>query len=86
MKPAAPPANPPANLSGPVIGPAMPAPLASANIGQGDIAPRLEAGFTTPGPDGVAQLFVTATLRPGLHMQLYNAAEYSDHDQNRRHS
>ena len=34
-------------------------------LGEGDRVPKLEAGFTTPGPDRSAQLFISATLPPG---------------------
>jgi thiol:disulfide interchange protein len=36
-------------------------------LGQGDRIPKLEAGFTSPGPDRAAQLFVSATLPPGAN-------------------
>ncbi len=36
-------------------------------LGEGDRAPKFEAGFTTPGSDGSAQLFIVATLPPGAH-------------------
>lgn len=36
-------------------------------LGEGNRAPKFEAGFTAPGPDHVAQLFIVATLPPGVH-------------------
>ena len=36
-------------------------------LGEGDRAAKFEAGFTTPGPDRTAQLFIIATLPPGAH-------------------
>lgn len=36
-------------------------------LGEGDRAAKFEAGFTTPGPDRAAQLFIIATLPPGAH-------------------
>lgn len=36
-------------------------------LGEGDRVPKLDAGFTTPEPSGSAQLFISATLPPGVH-------------------
>jgi len=36
-------------------------------LGEGDRAPRLDAGFTAPGSDRSAQLFIAATLPTGSH-------------------
>jgi thiol:disulfide interchange protein DsbD len=36
-------------------------------LGEGDRVPRFEAGFTAPGPDGSAQLFIVASLPPGVN-------------------
>ncbi len=38
-----------------------------AVLGQGDRVPKLEAGFTKPGTDGAAQLFIVATMPEGAH-------------------
>ncbi len=40
---------------------------AAGVLGEGDRVPKLDAGFTTPRPDGSAQLFISATLPPGVH-------------------
>jgi suppressor for copper-sensitivity B len=42
-------------------------PSAAGILGEGDRAPKLDAGFTTPGPDGTAQLFVNVMLPPGVN-------------------
>jgi suppressor for copper-sensitivity B len=36
-------------------------------LGEGDRAPKLEAGFTTPEADGSSQLFIILTLPSGAH-------------------
>ncbi|MGA2253972.1 MAG: cytochrome c biogenesis protein CcdA, partial [Thermoguttaceae bacterium] len=36
-------------------------------LGEGDRVPKLDAGFTAPGSDHSAQLFISATLPPGSH-------------------
>ena len=36
-------------------------------LGEGNRVPKFDAGFTAPGPDRSAQLFVVATLPPGVH-------------------
>jgi suppressor for copper-sensitivity B len=36
-------------------------------LGEGDRAPKVEAGFTAPAPDHSAQLFISATLPAGAH-------------------
>lgn len=36
-------------------------------LGEGNRVPKFETGFTTPGPDRAAQLFIVATLPPGSH-------------------
>ncbi len=38
-----------------------------AQLGEGDRVPTMEAGFTKPGPDGAAQLFIEATMPEGAH-------------------
>ena len=42
-------------------------PRSHAPLGTGDRVPKLDAGFTAPGPDGSAQLFVSVTLPPGAN-------------------
>ena len=39
----------------------------SGVLGEGDRAAKFEAGFTKPGPDRSARLFIVATLPPGSH-------------------
>ena len=36
-------------------------------LGEGSRVPKFDAGFTAPGPDRTAQLFIVATLPPGVH-------------------
>ena len=36
-------------------------------LGEGDRAPKLEAGFTAPGPTRLAQLFISTVLPAGVH-------------------
>ena len=54
-------------LSGGQDNAAFPLGAGKGILGEGDRAPKFEAGFTAPDRDGSAQLFVSATLPPGVH-------------------
>ena len=43
-------------------------------LGEGDRVPKFEAGFTAPGPDRTAQLFIVGNLAAGIPYLFHHAA------------